>query len=118
MLIDTWSLLSPDDFHYTDVHRAMLKADRELFDGFYRSIIDVNFNWRDIGSAIVGPQLPKDKEDEPGYRGHKDKKHKLSGLNENLAESEGMAKRGDEPDQGERLRKSYAERYREARIGE
>ena len=118
LLIDTWSLLSPDYFHYTDVHRAMLEADRDLFDGFYRSIIDVNFKWRDIGSAIVGPQLPKDKKDEPGYRGHKDKKHKLSGLNENLAESDGMENRGDDPYPGERLRKSYAERYREARIGE
>ena len=118
LLIDTWARLSPDDFHYTDVHRAMLKADSALFAGLYRDIVDVNFKWRDIGSATVGPQLPKDKDDEQGYRGHKDKKHKLSGINENLINLEGVTKLAD-GDLGRvgMARESYAQRYRGARIG-
>jgi hypothetical protein len=119
LLIDTWARLSPDYFHYTDVHRAMRKADRAVFDGQYREIIDVNFTWRDIGSATVGPQLPKDKDDEPVPGGHKDKKHKLDGLNENLTDPEGITKPVDDYfNRGLRVRKTYAERYRAARIGE
>jgi len=118
LLIDTWAQLSPDYFHYTDVHRAMQRADIELFDGLYRSIIDVNFKWRHIGSATVGPQLPKDKDEEPAYRGHKDKKHKLSGLNENLIGSENITKLIDNGfDARDPVRKSYAERYWAARTG-
>lgn len=116
LLVDTWDLLSPDYFHYTDVHRAMRQADQDVFKGLYRKIIDVNFEWREIGSATVGPQLPKDKKDKPGYRGHKDKKHTLDGLNESLAGAAGIARPGDEPVEFVQLRRSYAERYRMARI--
>jgi len=119
LLIETWDSLSPDYFHYTDVYSAMRRADRVLFDGLYRKIIDVNFNWREIGSATVGPQLPKEKDDDEGYRGHKDKKHKLDGLNENLTrplDSQKPAVVAD--DRRNRVRRSYAERYREARMGE
>jgi hypothetical protein len=119
LLIATWSRLSPDYFHYTDVHRAMLEADSALFEGLYRDIIDVNFKWRDIDSATVGPQLPKDKDEEPGYRGHKDKKHKLSGINENLINLEGVTKLADgDFGRAGMARRSYAKRYRGARIGE
>jgi hypothetical protein len=119
LLIDTWARLSPDYFNYTDVYRAMLKADRAVFDGLYHDIIDVNFKWRHIGSATVGPQLPKDKDDEPGHGGHKDKKHKLDGLNENLTSPEVTTNPGDDVfDRRGRVRGPYAERYREARIGE
>jgi hypothetical protein len=119
LLIDTWARLSPDYFNYTDVYRAMLKADRAVFDGLYHDIIDVNFKWRHIGSATVGPQLPKDKDDEPGHGGHKDKKHKLDGLNENLTRPEVTTNPGDDVfDRRGRVRGPYAERYREARIGE
>lgn len=115
LLMNTWSGLSANDFHYTDVYRALCKADARLFYGRYRNIIDVNFEWRHIGTATVGPQLPKDKNDKPNYRGHKDKKHTLDGLNENLltvvhepVEScSKCARRG---------KKSYAERYRQARL--
>jgi len=45
------------------VRKAMLRADNTVFDGEYQSIIDVNFKWREIGSAKVGPKLPKKKDD-------------------------------------------------------
>lgn len=59
LLVDTWSQLSPDYLRYTDIHKAMLRADTLGFHGIYRSIINVNFEWRDIGTAVVGPQKPK-----------------------------------------------------------
>lgn len=59
LLVDTWSQLSPDYLHYTDIHDAMRQADATNFNGSYRDIIDVNFRWRDIGTAVVGPQKPK-----------------------------------------------------------
>jgi hypothetical protein len=116
LLIDTWARLTPDYFSYTDVHHAMLQADRDVFHGLYRDIINVNFKWRHIGSARVGPQLPKDKDDDPVPGGHKDKKHKIDGLNENLVSLED---RGNPANgvltPGARVRSSYAERYRQAR---
>lgn len=60
LLIETWAKLSPDYLKYTDIHSAMISADRRLFDRAYHNIINVNFEWREIGTAIVGPQLPKD----------------------------------------------------------
>ena len=59
LLVDTWSQLSPEYLHYTDIHHAMQHADKSIFDGKYAGIINVNFVWRDIGTAIVGPQKPK-----------------------------------------------------------
>ncbi|MFK8080365.1 MAG: hypothetical protein AB8B97_08780 [Granulosicoccus sp.] len=117
LMIGTWSRLSPNYFHYTDVHEAMLQADRALFDNRYRDIIDVNFLWRDIGSATVGPQLPKEKDDEPSHVGHKDKKHKLNGLNETLpgcAEQEDGGKPVCSHRRGP-VKVPYATRYRKAR---
>ncbi len=59
LLIETWARLSPNYLDYTDVHQAMLMADTVLFDGRYNTIIDVNFEWREIGAVSVGPRLPK-----------------------------------------------------------
>ena len=59
LLVDTWSQLSPDYLHYIDIHKAMKEADQLNFNGKYNGIIDVNFEWRDIGTAVVGPQKPK-----------------------------------------------------------
>ncbi len=62
LLVETWERLSPNYLHYVDVHQAMLESDRAVFGGFYRSIIDVNFKWREVGMVEIGPRLPKDDE--------------------------------------------------------
>ncbi|MFK7857527.1 MAG: hypothetical protein AB8B64_01820 [Granulosicoccus sp.] len=116
-MIETWARLTPNYFHYTDVYEAMLQTDRVLFNGRYRKIVDVNFQWRDIGKATVGPQLPKDKDDEPSHVGHKDKKHKLNGLNETLTcplDEEGFHDHACSHRRG-RVKVPYARRYRNAR---
>ena len=64
LLIETWARLSPDYLDYIDVHEAMLMADAVLYDGRYNTIIDVNFEWREIGAVEVGPRLPKDDDEE------------------------------------------------------
>ena len=116
LLIETWSRLSADNLHYTDVLRAMLGADEAMFDGLYEDIIKVNFKWRDIGYAVVGPRLPKDKSDGPDHGGHKGKKHKLNGLNENLVDSENDAsKLADEIGHFSRVKKLNAKKFRETR---
>ena len=116
LMIGTWARLSPDYLQYTDVHKAMLLADKALFDGRYSSIVNVNFQWRDIGAVAVGPRLPKDKADEPDYIGHKNKKHRLNGLNEDLAEPMDGAHEDDETHRCKgRVRMPYATRYRHAR---
>jgi hypothetical protein len=118
LLIDTWARLTPDYLSYTDVYHAMLQADRTVFEGQYRNIINVNFKWRHIGSATVGPQLPKDKDDDPVPGGHKDKKHKIDGLNENLVSLEDPGNPADNLSTPEiRVRSSYAARYRQAKQG-
>jgi hypothetical protein len=119
LLIETWERLSPNYLHYTGIEQAMLNADRAVFDSLYADIIKVNFKWRDIGSAKVGPRLPKDKSDGPDHGGHKGKKHKMNGLNENLSDQKDN--RDDvinEPNYRGPRRKSYAKRYREARACE
>ncbi len=103
LLIETWARLSPDYLNYTDVYRAMRKADKAVFDGLYRSIIDVNFKWRDIGSAVVGPRLPKDK-DEATKESHTNSDRTMVLVDDGF-------------DQGGAAQKSYAERHREARSG-
>lgn len=74
LLIGTWARLSPHFLDYTDVHAAMNIADEELFDGRFSTIIDVNFEWREIGTAMVGPKLPKDEdgddEDDHDHQSH------------------------------------------------
>ncbi|MFK7994094.1 MAG: hypothetical protein AB8B87_08140 [Granulosicoccus sp.] len=118
LMIGTWARLSPDDLHYTDVHKAMSYADRLLFNGRYADIINVNFLWRDIGSATVGPRLPKDKDDDKdSKKGHKGKKHKANGLNENLEESADERASGDDRSRRRRgpVKVPYATRYRNAR---
>jgi len=117
LMIGTWVRLSPDHFYYTGVHKAMEQADKALFGGKYSDIIDVNFLWRDIGSAIVGPQLPKEENDEPNHVGHKDKKHKLNGLNENFpgAAHKNCCHTELFQHRRGRVRAPYAARYRKAR---
>ena len=117
LLIDSWARLSPNDLHYTDFYQAMLSAEKALFDGQYRNIINVNFRWRQIGSATVGPQLPKDKVDEHGGHGHSHGEHEH-------ANEEKPASRDDKmrlevaPFRGKgRVRASFAERYRQVRAG-
>jgi len=63
LMIETWSRLHADHLEYLDVYRAMLQADESLFSGQYHAIIDVNFEWREIGKVEVGPKLPKKKDD-------------------------------------------------------
>lgn len=117
LLMETWSRLTPDDFHYTDFYIAMLKADLSLFDGRYQNIIQVNFEWRHIGVATVGPRLPKDDKDQPVFRGHKDKKHTIDGLNENLLPvPDPYIGAGPVCSHKTRRKKTYAERYRESRV--
>lgn len=117
LLINTWSMLSPNYLRYTDIHNAMIKADHAVFDGLYGDIINVNFNWRHIGTATVGPQLPKDKNEEPSHRGHKDKKHKLNGLNDDLINlNETTNHKNDTVDWIDSRRKPYAQRHRDARL--
>ena len=117
LLIETWARLSPNDLHYTDFHDAMLSADESLFDGVYQNIINVNFHWRHIGSATVGPQLPKDKPDEHAGHGHSHGEHEHT--NEETPASQEVNKRTDLAPvrRRGRVRASYAERYRQARAG-
>ncbi|ASJ71446.1 hypothetical protein [Granulosicoccus antarcticus] len=124
LLIDTWARLSPNDLHYTDFHHAMLKAEKALFDGQYRNIINVNFIWRDIGSATVGPRLPKDKDEKHSAAGHSHKseydhaEHDHAKQDHEASEAEqtsglvanAAGRRG-------RVRPSFAERYWQARAG-
>ena len=117
LLIDSWARLSPNDLHYTDFYRAMLSAEKTRFDGQYHNIINVNFHWRQIGSATVGPQLPKDKVDEHGGHGHGNGEHE-HGNEEKSASLEDTTR----PDFAHfhrkgRVRASFAERYRQARAG-
>ncbi len=117
LLIDTWARLSPDDLHYTDVYSAMLSADESLFDGLYRSIINVNFRWRHIGSATVGPQLPKDKVDEHGGHGHSHGEHEHADEDKSARlEEKLMPDVAPLPRRGP-VRASFAQRYRHARTG-
>jgi len=116
LLINTWADLSANDLRYTHVHHAMINADHAMFDGLYSTIINVNFQWRQIGTATVGPQLPKDKDEEPSHRGHRDKKHKLNGLNDDLDNpvDTALIVEGTNDHIAAR-RKPYAQRYRESR---
>ncbi|MBX2869366.1 MAG: hypothetical protein KTR18_11860 [Acidiferrobacterales bacterium] len=63
LMIETWSRLEADHLEYLDVQRAMLEADKTAFSGQYHTIINVNFAWREIGMAVVGPKLPRKKDD-------------------------------------------------------
>ncbi|MDC0434601.1 hypothetical protein OAM69_03100 [bacterium] len=116
LMIGTWARLSANYLRYTYVHESMLKADNSIFGGQYRTIVDVNFLWRNIGTAIVGPRLPKDEDEEPEPIGHKDKKHKLSGLNEDrnvsIDEAHNVYKNNRRRESG---KLPYATRHRYAR---
>lgn len=142
LLVDTWSQLSPHYLHYTDIHTAMIQADSITFAGKYRSIIDVNFEWRDIGTAVVGPQKPKIKGKKNPYEdpliegkktvdgayGHDDSdtlsiaspcshtQRREDNEVENRTDNDQIATQGnDTPEMYVVRRKSYAQRYREAR---
>lgn len=98
LLIGTWARLSPHYLDYVDVFLAMQRADEALFDSRYSTIIEVNFEWREIGEVEVGPKLPKD-DDDP-FQGH-------------THSSRTMVLLDDEPV----IRQSYRERYQAARMG-
>ena len=63
LVVESWCRVRPEFLTYTHVHQALRDADQAVFGGIYRNIIDVNFEWRHIGTATVGPRLPKDKND-------------------------------------------------------
>ncbi|WP_299967414.1 hypothetical protein [uncultured Roseobacter sp.] len=56
-LADTWQRLSRQDLSFADVADAMLAVDQAHTDGRFATIIAGNFRLRDIGEAVVGPQL-------------------------------------------------------------
>ena len=56
-LADMLGLISPDFLGYDDVGAALSEVDREISGGRYLRIINLNFLWRDIGTAVVGPRL-------------------------------------------------------------
>lgn len=51
------SRLSPEFLRYADFGAALLDADEDLSGGRHREAILANLDWRDIGTAVVGPQL-------------------------------------------------------------
>jgi len=59
-IAEAWQLLSPDLFTYAEVGAALITADRDLCDGLFKDVIAVNFRWREIGEARLGPRLPRE----------------------------------------------------------
>ena len=53
------SRLSPEFLRYADVGAALVVADEVLSGGRYREDFLANLDWRDIGTAVVGPRLPE-----------------------------------------------------------
>jgi hypothetical protein len=51
---------SPHFLRYSDVGETLLAADRRLSNGLYQEQFLENLAWRDIGTAVVGPQLPEE----------------------------------------------------------
>lgn len=51
---------SPHFLRFADVGETLLEADRRLSGGRYQEKFRENLVWRDIGSAVVGPQLEED----------------------------------------------------------
>jgi hypothetical protein len=51
--------LSSHYLHFDDVGATLLAADEALSGGRYREDFLANLAWRDIGTAVVGPRLPK-----------------------------------------------------------
>ncbi|MDH3660613.1 MAG: hypothetical protein OEU92_11405 [Alphaproteobacteria bacterium] len=60
---------SPHFLRYADVGETWLAADRQLSGGRFNEDFRANLTWRDIGSAVVGPRLPENDDDE-GSHGH------------------------------------------------
>ncbi|HSS64608.1 MAG TPA: hypothetical protein VLS27_09245 [Gammaproteobacteria bacterium] len=50
---------SPHFLRYADVGATLLAADRRLSNGRYQEAFFENLIWRDIGTAVVGPQSPQ-----------------------------------------------------------
>ena len=67
LMIETWARLTPNNLSYSQVHQAMYLADTDVLAGRYSKSINDNFAWREIGTASVGPRLPKDKENTYGH---------------------------------------------------
>ncbi len=131
LMIETWARLDTEYLSYLDIYWAMREADNDLFEGLYGNIIDVNFAWRDIGNAVVGPKLPKDKDDEGHSHSHdkeedkdgnSDKHDNANGIHSAEVNQEDHSHSDESvtqnPDRRIPRRRSYAERYREARMVE
>jgi hypothetical protein len=138
LMIETWCRLSTEGLKYTHVHHAMQNTDDAVFGGLYRNTIDVNFKWRHIGTATVGPRLPKDKNDSKGHShsSHSQEANKVGGAmsgaaprseskpnsgsetrNSNTADNflDAEVKANDSLHSKKRWKKTYAQRYRQSR---
>lgn len=136
LMVETWCRLKPANLKYTDVRAAIRDTDKAVFGSLYQDIINTNFEWRHIGSATVGPRLPKGKNDTAGHS-HGDDDHETdvptttderarrtsdhharydlgtsATANRHL---ETDSKTSIIPSVKRRRRKSYAQRYRESR---
>ena len=60
---------SPHWLRYAKVGRTLLAADRRFSGGRFQDQFFENLSWRDIGTAAVGPRLPKDEDDESRAQG-------------------------------------------------
>lgn len=56
-LAETWTRLDPDHLGYADVAEVFEDVDLDLTGGRFRRVIRGNFDMRDIGYVLVGPQL-------------------------------------------------------------
>ena len=107
LMIETWARLGPNYLHYTHIRQAMLVANQDVFAGRYLQTIDRNFAWREVGTVTVGPRLPKDKEE--SHDGHHHHHHHDHSRKIQLPENTSALY--------SRRWLSYAERYREVRMG-
>jgi hypothetical protein len=58
---------SPHFLRYADIGETWLLADRQLSGGRFGGDFQGNLAWRDIGTAVVGPRMPKDDDDEGSH---------------------------------------------------
>ncbi|MFT5893912.1 MAG: hypothetical protein ACI8VW_000778 [bacterium] len=123
LMVETWCRLSTEGLKYTHIHYALQDTDRAVFGGIYRNIIDVNFKWRHIGTATVGPRLPKDKNDSDGHshgHGHSHSNHSqeagIVGGTESGSKSDSHSHSGFEPVSETRMSET-ADHFLDAKFG-
>lgn len=56
-LANTWQRLGSEHLDYADVFRALMAADRDITNGRFQRIINVNMSSRGIGQVRAGPRL-------------------------------------------------------------